>query len=185
MSILPIASLAQRSFVAISLAFVCAAAIGTTPLFDLLLYEGKSVPLHQVNGGWLQVPWSKEVEELRMNRCSAIGGPRGMYRIEDGRLWLAGLYTCSSVVSLEAAYGKSQPILAEWVTGEVVSNMGKTLCVSRSYDGYSIYEMKVTIQVNAGRVVSVSETSNTDHLELPTANAGGQNPPPCKETARN
>ena len=60
-------------------------ASGTTPRFDQLFYKGESVDVHQLKTGWLEMPWSKEVQALRVYSCSAIGGPRGKYQIDTSK----------------------------------------------------------------------------------------------------
>lgn len=173
------------TLVALAIVLVGTEASGTTPLFDQFLHQGKLVDLHQAKKGWLDLPWSKEVQTLRTRHCSAIGGPRGKYRIEEERLWLTGLHTCGGDVSLEVAYGKSEPVLADWVTGELLFDTGKTLCIPRSYPGYSIYETKVAVQVSSGVVLSIREESNANRPEVPSVSTSGSTPPPCNELVRN
>jgi hypothetical protein len=161
-----------------------AAAMATTPLFDSLEYNGQRVALHEVGKGWLDMPRSPKVRELVLNeRCSAIGGPRGRYRIEGGKLWLTGLHVCSGDVSLAYAYGKADPIEAVWVTGQLRADAGEPLCVPRNYPSYAVLERRIILQVEAGAVTSSKEESNADRPEVPKDLVPGTTPL-CNEVRR-
>lgn len=135
--------------------------VATTPLFDKLEMNNETGNLHQMGKGWLDLPPSEKLQELRRaEKCSAIGGPRGKYRIVDGKLLLTGLYRCGGDVSLEAVYGSAEPIFANWISADLVAELGKPLC--RRGFAY-VYERKVSLRIKEGVVTSIREESNANH----------------------
>lgn len=133
----------------------------TTPLFDKLEINNETGNLHQMGKGWLDLPPSEKLQELRRaERCSAIGGPRGKYRVVDGKLWLTGLYRCGGDVSLDSVYASGEPILAKWISADLVAELGKALCRR----GFAfVYERKLSLRVEEGMVTSMREESNANH----------------------
>lgn len=133
----------------------------TTPLFDKVEINGELGNLHQAGKGWLDLPPSEKLQELRLaEMCSAIGGPRGKYRLVDGKLWLISLYRCGGDVPLNAIYASGEPILAKWISADLVAELGKPLC--RRGFAY-VYERTVSLLVEEGTVTSIREESNANH----------------------
>jgi hypothetical protein len=151
------------------LATLSRASEATVPLFDRLEVEGQSAMLRDVKGGWLPLPRSERLQELvRAERCSAIGGPRGKYRISDGKLWLVGLFRCGGNITLESVYGGTgEPMLAEWISGDLVSDRGKPLCIRRGFFAPPIYERRMMFRVDRGVVTDLRQESNADHPDVP------------------
>ncbi len=174
----------RRRLVCVACAAMLAVSAGaTTPLFDTLEIGGRNVDLHQLGQAWLAVPPSPEVSKIRLQeQCSAIGSPRGRYRVDSGRLWLVGLYTCGREVSLDEAYGRSGPILATWVSGRVQAHYGKPLCQPRSYPGYSVLKRRLTLEVQSGLISQSNEEGNEDRPEVPRNR--GADTPACLEVRR-
>jgi len=132
------------------------ASLATQPLFDRVELEGRSGRLLDSARGWLELPESEQLRSMaRAEVCSAIGGPRGKFKIAEDALWLQGLYRCGGDVDLSAVYpGISQPVVATWVTGKLTAEFGKILCWSKK--GGPVFERVATISVEAGKVTSVS-----------------------------
>ena len=147
-----------------SLLWVASSALATTPLFDRIEVEGQRGNLHQKEKVWLDLPRSEKLQEFRRaERCSAIGGPRGEYIVQDGKLWLSRLYRCGGNIDLKEVYSQQdQPILATWVTGELVAEVGKTICMSTK-GSFFIYETDIKMQVEEGAIKSMQSKSNVGH----------------------
>jgi hypothetical protein len=142
----------------------------TTPLFDKVEIDGEQGNLHQKGKGWLDLPHSERLQEIRFaERCSAIGGPRGEYRVEGGSLWLHSLYRCAGKIEINEIYPEHhQPILASWVTGDLIAEVGKPVCRS-SKGQFFIYETEITMQVEAGAVNAMQRKSNAGHPDCRNA----------------
>ena len=151
-----------------SLLWVASTAFATTPLFDRIEVEGQRGNLHQMGRGWLDLPHSEKLQEFRREeRCSAIGGPRGEYVVKDGKLWLYRLYRCGGTIELNKVYSQQdQPILATWVTGELVAEVGKSICMSTK-GSFFIYETQIKIQVEEGAIKFMQSKSNVGHPDCP------------------
>ena len=147
-----------------SLLWIASSALATTPLFDKIEVEAQRGNLRQKEKGWLDLPRSEKLQEFRRaERCSAIGGPRGEYFVQDRKLWLYRLYRCSGSIELKEVYPqRDQPILATWVTGELVAEVGKTICMSTK-GSFFIYETEIKMQVDEGEIKSMQSKSNVGH----------------------
>lgn len=145
--------------VAVSL-LVISSALATEPLYDQLAFGEKTGPIFEQGVGWLPLPNSEQLQILRrQGQCSAIGGPRGIYKYEADRLWITGLYKCGGPVALEQAYPEMRaPSLAVWVSGKVVAKLGKIVC--RKSSGVWVFESELTLEVERGVVKALSETRN-------------------------
>ena len=139
-------------------------AFATTPLFDRIEIDGARGNLHHKEKGWLDLPGAERLDEIRRDeRCSAIGGPRGEYRVEGGKLWLQSLYRCAGKIEINEIYPEQQqPILASWVTGELIAEVGKPLCKS-SKGPFFIYETEITLHVEAGAITAMQSKRNAGH----------------------
>jgi hypothetical protein len=149
---------------AISLFFSSTTAFATTPLFDKIEIEGKQGDIQQIGIGWLNLPDSEKLREImRAERCSAIGGPRGEYKIENGKLWLYSLYRCSGKISLSEVYPEqSEPMLATWVNGDLFAQVGKPVCMS-SKGWFFIYENEISMRIETGNLKSIQSKRNSSH----------------------
>lgn len=136
----------------------------TTPLFDNVDVYGQKGNLRQKGSGWLQLPHSDLLQKMRREEgCSAIGGPRGQYRVDEGKLWLYSLYRCRGAIDLNDVYpNEVHPILATWVTGNLVAEVGKSVCYS-SKGMFPIYETEISMLVEAGEVKTMQQKSNIGH----------------------
>jgi hypothetical protein len=145
---------------AASCGWLACSALATPPLVDYLEIQGQ----RGVFQGWLQLPISNNLEALRnAERCSARGGPRGNFRVEAGKLWLDSLYRCGGKIEIKEVYSdEDTPIFANWVTGNLIAEVGEPVCWSdKTYT--SILETQISMQVQAGAVVSIQRKSNVGH----------------------
>ncbi|AKJ29063.1 hypothetical protein [Caldimonas brevitalea] len=138
------------------LATASAPCSATEPLFDKIEIEGRSGRLHDNARGWLALPESEQLRAMvQAERCSAIGGPRGQFKVADGVLWLHALYRCRGAIELSSVYPDARsPWAATWVTGELTAELGKVECVSQA--GKPVFERTARISVEAGKVTAVS-----------------------------
>lgn len=146
---------------------VSSASQATTPLRDSIEYDGRVAVVWTEIHPWLELPENdKLIEMQRQERCTAIGGPRGNWRLENGRLWLTGLFRCAGPVPLDVIYeGRGEPIFADWISGRLLTNRGKILC-RRPFD--VLTESTLALDVVKGIVVGVTDISNAKNPEVPT-----------------
>lgn len=130
--------------------------LATEPLHDELLFNGKIGDIFPEKCCWMKLPESKKLNEIRKKEaCSAIGGPVGKFKYEDGKLWLTSLFRCSGEIQLKEVYPDlSTPALATWLTGKFRAGFGY-LCTDKSYK--IIYESELTLTVDQGIVNSIEE----------------------------
>lgn len=130
--------------------------LATAPLFDQVEIDGQEGRLHDNSRGWLELPESQQRRSIALaENCSAIGGPRGKFKVANGSLWLQSLYRCGGDIPLSSVYPESSaPMAATWVTGELTAELGKFLCTSKS--GPPVFEQVARITVRAGKVTSVA-----------------------------
>ena len=143
----------------------------TPPVPNLLYFENEWSAVTSEGNPWLELIENEKTREIRLSEhCSAIGGPSGRWRVQDGRLWLVGLLRCGGNVPLESVYGGSgDPIFAEWINTQVVIERGKTLCLPDIYDrSPSIQEFKIVIKFERGLVSEVKRRSNLNDPSIPT-----------------
>ena len=129
----------------------------TEPLIDRVEIQGLEGRVHHAKRGvWMDLPHSERLRTMALQeRCTAIGGPRGKYRIANGQLWLDGLFRCGGDVNLRDVYPDSLgPMLATWVSGELVAELGRFIC--HASDGTSVFEKSARITVESGRVTALS-----------------------------
>lgn len=139
----------------------------STPLMDSIEYDGQTTIAWPDDKPWFDLPANEKLTELRRTqRCSAIGGPRAKWRLENGRLWLIGLFVCGRDIPLENVFVSPQPILATWITGNLLTHKGRLLC--RDYYGPGIYETTVVLRIENGVLLDVTEKSNKAHPAVPT-----------------
>ncbi|NMG35837.1 hypothetical protein GRF61_15420 [Azoarcus sp. TTM-91] len=158
----------RRLLIAFALLLVSSVSHATKPLFDTVEYKGERMAVWLKGKPWLELPWTPKLQEIRLREagCSALGGPRGRWRLENQQLWLIGLFTCRGEVPLEAVYDDGQPIKGSWVTGELVGERGKLLCHQQYGPGIS--EFTTVLHLEEGRLQQVVESSNADNPAVPT-----------------
>lgn len=127
----------------------------TEPLSDLVEIEGERGRLFDRAQGWIDLPRHPRLSEMAIRQqCSAIGGPRGQYRVADGRLWLLSFYTCGGDVPLTDIFEQaSGPMLATWVQGELGAQLGEVVCFTA--ERRPVYARTAVLQVAAGELRSI------------------------------
>ncbi len=137
--------------------FVAGSASATEPLQDQIWYQSRAGTVHQSGKGAIALPPSDRLRAMAMaESCSAMGGPRGVYKYMGGKLWLAGLRRCSGGVGLGEAYPDMlTPPVAHWVSGVLIARFGKKLCTSP--EGKPVHEIEVRFTVDGGNVISLQE----------------------------
>lgn len=148
-------------FNAVLLILCSSASMATEPLFDRVEIEGQSGRLHDNVRGWLELPESEQLRSMtRAENCTAIGGPRGKFKVAEGMLLLHGLYRCGGDIELSSVYPSiSRPVVAKWVTGKLTAEIGDIVCWTKN--GSPVYERLATISVEAGKVIAISMTKPT------------------------
>lgn len=143
-------------------------AAATEPLQDRIWYHSRAGTVHQVGKGVLSLPASDRLRAIGIaETCSAIGGPRGVYRYMSGKLWLVGLHRCSGGIGLRAVYPDMlTPPIATWVNGVVVARLGRFICSSAG--GVPVPEMEVTFTIQSGSVVAIVEKAGDARKCAPT-----------------
>ena len=136
-------------------------ASATEPLHDQIEVDGQQGVLLPAKCCWVDLPKTERLLEARKaERCSAIGGPVGRFKYENGKLWLVGLYRCGAPVDLREIYPEfDDNVLAVWLNGEFTAQTG-WLC--RSRNGRSIYRKTLNLTVIEGRVSAATETNNDE-----------------------
>jgi hypothetical protein len=147
----------MRTLIAGSLLLAGGAALATEPLPDRIWYQSRPGSLYQQGKGALPLPPSARLQALAMAQsCSALGGPRGVYRYGSGKLWLVGLHGCSGGINLVDVYpAMSTPPVAHWINGILHARLGGNLCAAKG--GPPIFEHDVTLRVENGEVTAITE----------------------------
>lgn len=108
---------------------------------------------------YVELPDNERIWQIRRKEfgCSAVGGPVGRFRLEDGKLWLTGFMKCSGDIPLQEIYPDlKSPAFAEWLSGTF-----KTVLDYRCYaNGRQIYAATQELVVEQGVVRSLKETAN-------------------------
>lgn len=135
-------------------------ASATQPLFDQYADGARTGHIFPSDCCWVELPDNKRIWEIRRKNmgCSAIGGPVGMFRREDGQLWLTGLLKCSGPIALQEVYPDMKaPVLAEWLTGTFRTQLDFQ-CYGPGVQ--AIYAVTQELIVEKGVVRAVKETQN-------------------------
>jgi hypothetical protein len=142
---------------AMCLLFCTGGAWATEPLSDQVWYQSRAGTLFMPGKGAIPLPASDQLRAMAIGeRCSAMGGPRGVYRFMSGKLWLIGLHRCSGGIALRDIYPEMlTPPVASWVDGVVVARLGRILCMSSA--GVPIPDNEVRFTVQKGVVVALEE----------------------------
>lgn len=143
-----------RLVTAAGLLIVASAATATQVLQDRIWYQSRAGTLHYPRNEPIALPPSERLHAMAMaDSCPAIGGPRGVYRYMNGKLWLVGLSRCGSTIGLRDAYPTMlTPPVATWVSGVVVARLGRKMCTGP--DGSPVLETEVVLKVDKGIVES-------------------------------
>ena len=92
---------------------------------------------------------------LSAQACSAIGGPVGNFTLQNGKLALVSMRTCSGDLPLGQFYpGAPASIAATWLTGKFRIELDP-LCASAA--GPVLYATTMHLMVEAGNIVSVKK----------------------------
>ncbi len=136
---------------------ISSAASATEPLQDRIWYHTRAGTAHHPGKGAIALPPSERLRAMAVaESCSAVGGPRGVYKYMSGKLWLVGLHRCSGGIGLGDVYpGMRTPPVAIWVSGVVVARLDPTLCISTA--GMPVAQMEVTLKVRRGIVEAIIE----------------------------
>jgi hypothetical protein len=135
-----------------------APATATEPLHDQYADGARTGHIFPSNCCWVELPSNDRIWEIRRKEfgCSAIGGPVGEFKLEDGKLWLTGLMKCSGKIPLQMIYPDMKaPVLAEWLTGTFKTRLDYRCYTQKTQDLYAVTQELV---VEKGVVVSLKET---------------------------
>jgi hypothetical protein len=131
----------------------------TEPLIDQYADGARIGRIFPSSCCYVELPDNERIWKVRRKEfgCSAIGGPVGRFRLEDGKLWLTGLMKCSGDIPLQEIYpDMKSPAFAEWLSGTF-----KTVLDYRCYaNGQTIYAATQELVVEKGVVRSLKETAN-------------------------
>ena len=156
--------------------------VATPPLMDYLEIGEEAAPLYgtPIKRGF---PWSPKLQEVARQSmlCSAIGAPRGRYRLHEGQVWLVGFIRCGPDLGLDEAYGRpTQPLPAVWLSGDLHVGQGKLLCYEPW--GESIWQTRVELKLERGQVMQQRSLDQSGHPRLPAGSRlPGGSPGPCRE----
>lgn len=132
----------------------------TQPLFDEYTDGQHTGNIFPDKCCYLELPEDQRIRELRreqMRSCSAAGGPVGVFRREDGKLWLTGLADCSGAIRLRRQYPDLEgPVVATWLSGTFTAHLD--YCYAPRMQRKAA--IKQTLVVEQGVVKSVVETLN-------------------------
>jgi len=141
---------------AISASPICAA---TEPLVDQFSVGERTGVIWPKKCCWVGLPSSEKLRELAIaERCSAIGGPVGVFRLDHGKLLLAALYRCGGPFPIQDIYPEfKSPHLADWVSGLHSARLD-WLC--RDAANRPIYRTELELEIKEGVVTVLSERTN-------------------------
>lgn|GEM_PF-3307841 len=94
-------------------------AAATHPLLDRIVVDDRQGEVFPEACCWMPMPKSERLRELRRaQRCSAIGGPVGRFRLQADQMLLDGFVTCSGDLPLQTVYPDAPtPMPATWLDG--------------------------------------------------------------------
>jgi hypothetical protein len=153
-----------------------AKSFATPPLLELLEYNGEASPVSMSASFGATAPRSEKLWEMRIKEnCSAHGGPIEVWRISDGRLWLTHFRRCGGDVKLSEIFdGLNEPLMADWVTGDLSIERGKLLCYQ--VYGTDVRQTTIKFRVERGVIVQMTESNNDNHSRIPKENQNGKLP---------
>lgn len=161
-----------RAAAATFLVLTAGRALATAPPADRIWYHTRAGTLHLAGKGGIELPPSAKLRAMTIaDTCSARGGPRGVYKYAEGKIWLVGLHGCRGGIGLHEVYPNVRtPPVASWVNGILVARLGKLLCASA--DGAPVHEAVVRMTVRNGAVSALEESMGT--LQSCPSRSGGQ-----------
>jgi len=147
----------------ILLLFISAAPLSaaTEPLVDQFSLGERTGVIWPKKCCWVGLPSSEKLREVAIaERCSAIGGPVGVFHFDHGRLLLTALYRCGGAFPIQDIYPElKSPLVADWVNGLHSARLD-WLC--RDSSNRSIYRTELEFQIKEGVVTILSERNNDD-----------------------
>jgi hypothetical protein len=133
----------------------------TQPLFDRYTDGVHTGNIFPSKCCYVELPDNERIREIRrrdLQKCSAVGGPVGMFKLEAGKLWLTGLADCGGEIALQEFYPNIKtPVVAEWLTGTFKTTIDYQ-CSDTA--GHTLYAVTQQLIVEKGVVQSVTETHN-------------------------
>jgi hypothetical protein len=133
----------------------------TQPLLDQYADGARTGHIFPSNCCYVELPSNERIQAMRRNeitRCSAFGGPVGMFKREAGQLWLTSLYKCGGELALQEMYpGIETPALAKWLTGTFRTRLDFA-CYDEGVQ--PVYAVTQTLIVEKGVIKSVTETQS-------------------------
>jgi hypothetical protein len=139
-----------------------APASATEPLKDQIVVGALGGHIFPSDCCWVPLPPSERLRAMKhaeFPRCSAIGGPVGVFELRDRKLWLTGLFKCSGAFDHREVYPElASPAFASWLSGSFTLALGP--CGYDPRTGAEAYARKQRITVEQGVVRSVTEQDN-------------------------
>lgn len=144
-----------RRLLMLALALVAARAGATEPLQDSIEIGGEAAVFLAPKCCWIPMPRSEQLRQARgAERCSAIGGPVGAFRLEGDAVLLVGFRRCSGDVPLAEIYPDlPDPAPADWLDG-VFSALLMQPCRGGGADAEP---KRIQLTLEAGRVTRREE----------------------------
>lgn len=135
---------------------ICAA---TEPLVDQVSVGERTGVIWPKKCCWVGLPSSDKLREVAIaERCSAIGGPVGVFRLDHGKLFLTALYRCGGPFPVQEIYPQyKSPQLADWVSGLYSAKLD-WLC--RDSASRPIYRTELELEIKDGIVTILKERTN-------------------------
>jgi hypothetical protein len=152
----------------------------TEPLTDHYSDGARSGRIFASACCYVELPDNQRIQAIRKRDflgCTARGGPVGVFRLEDGKLWLTALSRCGGDFPLKEIYpGMAGPVVAQWLSGTF-----KTVLEPRCWAaGQTRYAVSQELTVEKGIVTALRETSNdvSACADVPPIAPPAQVPPP-------
>lgn len=155
-----------RSTSVVLFIFWASHAFSTQPLVDDFMYGDRKGSIFPTECCWMDLPESEQLRGLKQEgqACSAMGGPVGKFKYENGSLWLTGLRSCGGSHALNSVFPElSNPALAVWLNGSFQARLD-WLC--RTKHNQYVYKTELKLEVEKGVVVSMIEK----HYDKSTCN---------------
>ncbi len=147
----------------LALTLLLPVASATEPLHDQLMIDSYRGQIFPEKCCWVDLPESELLRKARLSeRCSAIGGPVGQFRLAEDKIWLTGLYRCGGELPLKSVFPNlPDPALADWLTGKFIARLDY-LC--RNQTGAPVYRREISLVIERGVVKSRVEKANDESL---------------------
>lgn len=137
------------------------AAMATEPLLDTIEIGNEHGLFMPEQCCWIKLPDTPRLREAkRAQRCTAVGGPVGRFRLEGDRLLLVGLRVCSGDIPLHAVYPDlAGPTPASWLNGTFHVLVNRTCTSGKGVDSH---RDTMTLSVKDGIVTTMSRKRDKD-----------------------